>query len=73
MEETIGRNVNLSVLDLSLCVLGLPYIVAGLDPQGYMLEPALANLFMGYHEKIWLEEFKTCEVVLYRRYVDDII
>ena len=35
--------------------------------------PVLANLFMGYHEKIWLEEFKTCEVVLYRRYVDDII
>ena len=28
---------------------------------------------MGYHEQIWLEEFKTCEVVLYPRYVDDII
>ena len=37
MEETIGRNVNLSVLDISLCVLGLPYILAGLDLQGYML------------------------------------
>ena len=37
MEETIGQNVNLSVLDLSLCVLGLPYILAGLDPQGYTL------------------------------------
>ena len=35
--------------------------------------PVLANLFMEYHEKTWLEEFKTCEVVLYRRYVDDII
>ena len=37
------------------------------------LVPVLANLFMEYHEKIWLEEFKTCEVVLYRQYLDDII
>ena len=37
MEETIGQNDNLSVLDLSLCVLGLPYILAGLDPQEYTL------------------------------------
>ena len=37
MEETIGWNVNLSVLNLSLCVLGVPYILAGLDPQGYVL------------------------------------
>ena len=41
--------------------------------MGSPLGPVLANLFLGYHEKIWLEEFKTCEVVLYRRYVDDII
>ena len=32
---------------------------------GFPLGPVLANLFIGYHEKIWLEEFKTCEVVLY--------
>ena len=37
MEETIWWNVNISVLHLSLCVLGLPYILAGLDRQGYML------------------------------------
>ena len=41
--------------------------------MGSPLGPILANLFMGYHEKIWLEEFKTCKVVSYRRYVDDII
>ena len=40
---------------------------------GSPLRPVLANVFMGYHPKIWLEQFKTCEVVLYRRYVDDII
>ena len=33
--------------------------------MGSLLGPVLANLFIGYHEKIWLEEFKTCEVVLY--------
>ena len=41
--------------------------------MGSPLGPVLANLFMEYHEKTWLEEFKTCEVVLYRQYVDDII
>ena len=41
--------------------------------MGSPLGPVLANVFLGYHEKIWLEEFKTCEVVLYRRYVVDII
>ena len=41
--------------------------------MGSRLGPALANPFMEYHEKIWLEEFKTCEVVLYRRHIDDII
>ena len=41
--------------------------------MGSPLGSVLANLFMGYHEKIWLEEFKTCKVVLYRWYVDNII
>ena len=43
------------------------------EAVGYPLGPVLANLFMGYHEKIWLEQVKTCEVVLHRQYVDDII
>ena len=29
MMETIGRNVNVSVGDFNLCVLGVPYILAG--------------------------------------------
>ena len=37
MEETVRWNVNLSVLDLSLCVLELPYMLTGFDPQVYML------------------------------------
>ena len=28
---------------------------------------------MGYHEQKWLQSFEECELVLYRRYVDDII
>ena len=37
MEETIGRNVHSSVLDLSLCVLRLPCILSDLKPYKYML------------------------------------
>ena len=40
--------------------------------MGYPLGPTLANFFLCYHEKIWLQncpsEFKP---VIYRRYVDD--
>ena len=32
----------------------------------------LANLFMGYHERNWLQEFDIGEVLLYRHYVDEI-
>ena len=41
--------------------------------MGSPLEPVLANLFMGFYEKQWLKEFSFCKVLLYRRYVDDII
>ena len=37
MEDTIGRNVNVSVGDFNLCVLGVFYILAGSKPQGYIL------------------------------------
>ena len=32
---------------------------------------ALANLSMGHHEKVWLQNFGLTEVLFYRRYVDD--
>ena len=35
------------------------------------LAPVLANLFMGHHEKIWLEQYQGSELLFYRRYVDD--
>ena len=41
--------------------------------MGSPLDPVLANLFMGYHEANWLQVFKGCEIILYCRYVDDII
>ena len=37
------------------------------------LGPVLANLSMGYYETLWLNSFRECEIILYRRYVDDII
>ena len=35
------------------------------------LAPVLSNLFMGHHEKLWLENFQDSEILFYRRYVDD--
>ena len=40
--------------------------------MGSPLAPVLANLFMGSHEKIWLENYTGPNVLFYRRYVDDI-
>ena len=37
--------------------------------MGSPLGPALANLFMSYHKKKWLQEFD----MLNKRYVDDIL
>ena len=39
--------------------------------MGSPLAPVLANLFMGHHEKMWLENFQGSEILCYRRYVDD--
>ncbi|XP_068680256.1 uncharacterized protein [Montipora foliosa] len=39
--------------------------------MGSHLAPVLANLFMGHHEKIWLEQYQGPEVLFYRRYVDE--
>ena len=36
------------------------------------LGPALANLFMGYHENKWLNSEESSTVLFYKRYVDDI-
>ena len=41
--------------------------------MGSPLGPVITNLFMGYHEQKWLQSFKECEVILCRRYKDDII
>ena len=40
--------------------------------MGSPLAPVLANLFMGYHVKIWLDECDHDKPSYYRRYVDDI-
>ena len=41
--------------------------------MGSPLGPVLANLFMGYYETLLLNTFPEYEIILYRRYVDDII
>jgi len=40
--------------------------------MGSPLAPVLANLFMSFNEKKWLDYFTGNKPILYRRYVDDI-
>ena len=40
--------------------------------MGSPLAPILANLFMGFHEKNWIEQYSGNSCLYYRRYVDDI-
>ena len=35
------------------------------------LAPVFANLLMGHHERIWLENYKASSILFYRRYVDN--
>ena len=38
--------------------------------MGFPLVPVLINLFMGHHEKLWLDNWQGSEVLFYRRYVE---
>ena len=40
--------------------------------MGSPLGPTLANLFMGVHEKVWIEKYTQKGPSYYKRYVDDI-
>ena len=40
--------------------------------MGSPLVRVLASLFMGYHEKKWLQEFDKRKVLMYKHYVDEI-
>ena len=40
--------------------------------MGSPLAPVLANLFIGHHENLWLENFQGSEILFYRRYADDL-
>ena len=39
---------------------------------GLMLAPTLTNVFMGYHERNWIENFEGVKPLFYRHYVDNI-
>jgi len=38
---------------------------------GSPFAPVLANIFMGHHERIWLQQYDGPAISLYRRYVND--
>ena len=40
--------------------------------MGSPLAPVLANIFMGFHESKWLNEYNLIKPKFYLRYVDDI-
>ena len=40
--------------------------------MGSPLGPVFANLFMGYHENKWLQEFNKGKVLMYKHYIHDI-
>jgi len=42
----------------------------GVPPPPH-LSPVLSNFFTGHHEKIWLNNYLSSDVLFYRRYVDD--
>ena len=39
--------------------------------MGSPLAPILANLFLGFHEETWINNFDKSRLLLYKRYVDD--
>ena len=41
--------------------------------MGSHLAPVLANIFMGFYESQWLNEYNLNEPTFYLRYVDDIL
>ena len=40
--------------------------------MGSVLAPVLANIFIGFHESKWLDEYNLNKPKFYFRYVDDI-
>ena len=50
---------------------GLFYDQVDGEAMGSPLAPVLANLFMGYHEQLRLENYDETRVLFFRRYVDD--
>ena len=41
--------------------------------MGSSLAPVLANIFMGFHESKWLNEYNLNKPKFYLRYVNDIL
>ena len=51
--------------------LGNFYDQIGGVAMGSPLAPVLGNLFMGHHEKSWLENYNSRDIEFYCRFVDD--
>ena len=65
--------MNLQFLQLHFLFQGTFYDQIGGVAMGSPFGLVLTNLFIGYYENLWLNVFRECEIILCRRYVDDII
>ena len=76
IDTLVGGNfkqfLELAVKDCIFLFNGKSYIQVDGVAMGSPLGPTLANAFMSYYEKIWLEDCPSLfKPVFYRRYVDD--
>ena len=44
------------------------FLIKLMGGNGLSPSPVLANLFMGHHERIWLENYKASSISFYQRY-----
>ena len=82
LEHNPGLNITKAELKklLEFSTLGTYFLFQGTiydqkdgAAMGSPLGPVLANLFIDYYETVCLNTFGECEIILYRRYVDDVI
>ena len=70
--EDLTRLFEFATLGTNFLFEGIMYDQVDGVAMGSPLAPILANLFMGHHERRWIETFVGDKPRVYKRYVDDI-
>ena len=70
--KLFSKILNICIKDNLFLFNGEAYVQVDGAPMGGCLSPSLADIFLAYHEKIWLDQCPSdFKPLLYRRYVDD--